>query len=594
MSYDYGSTTIEVRNPFKLEGVLQATRGAIVAVLGIILVFSMREQVVAAGLVTGWVKLIGAVALLSIGIYGIAAGLLRVFRFYVGRGIPADLANELTKSKTQTRRYEPAYEPQSKIETRGNQAAPEPRGREILKAMLKSRTNRTFQEPVAFLSRLLHSLEGRLLFLAPELRNVAQSLFETGILTATWALLYGLALFSGATGLAPFRGTPVPDWLGWVYVVAILRIWWRSRPTPGRTAKRKLVAAGGSTLIEAIIFAIVAPTILTYIHQRRGLPALSLSPVPWIVVLVVGGVVVCLSGLMMVFLKKPSEAPPTEVSEFRDQWQESVHPMDIFRAFDMALADVRFQEIPNRVYERIDPHLMDESKGSFSGSMMEETQPIPQIAQVPPLLDRLRRANLIVGNGLLLASAICFFVLVMRMPTAGVTSLIQWVLGCIVTLLFGWTLALVAHALYSEVRFESRLLHLSIDNGTFARSKLSTGMSIHDSTRSENEVVRSSLTPWVLCTRLQSVTYLGSGVGKLERARWVLSMERDDAFLDSVVQALRRFISSRQLVAGVTANADFGAASTIHRMNELTRATAGSVPALPEDRRPKALPAQGG
>jgi len=569
MSYDYGSTTIEIPNPFKLEGAIETARGVVITTLGIIVLLSMREQVIDGRIATSWLKLVGGLGLLGFGLRAIAYGLFRVFRFYVGRGIPADLS-----STGKNPRHQTAY----RVET--------------LKEMLMSRTNRTFREPVGWLSRLLHTLDGNLLFLAPRLREAAQSLFETGVLTIALTLLYGLALFSAATGLIPIRGTPVPGWLGWLFVVAMSGLWFFNRPTFRPTPTRKPKTRGKKKPL-AIAFAILAPTILALIYKSGALPAVPLSPLPWIMLLVIGGSVVCLSSIFMISLKKPSDAPATEVSEFRDQWQESVHPLDIVRAFDMTMADFRFQEIPNRTYEEHDPLLVDETKGTFSGSMVQETQPIPQPAVVPPALGRLRQANLVMGQVLLLAGAICIFVPLMKSPTDGGVFRVEWGLTGVVLFLFGTTLALASHLVYSEVPFQSRVLHLLIKNGTFAHSKVSTGMAFHDSTRSENDLVRSSLSPWLLCTRIQSVTYAGSGAGKLEDFRYVLKMEKDDAFLAGVVDALRHFITSRQLVAGITANADFGAADIIHRMNEVTRGRPGLIPTIPADNGPQVFPTLG-
>ena len=321
-----------------------------------------------------------------------------------------------------------------------------------------------------------------------------------------------------------------------------------------------------------------------------GLFALAVATAAWLLLLAIGGVVICLSCISMVLLRMPADAPKTEVSEYRDQWQESVHPMDIFRCFDLTMADFRFQEIPNRIYERHNPQLVDDAKGDFSGSMIQETQPIPQPAEVSPALDLLRKANLFAGEGLLLAGTVCFFVLLTRVLNPDAPRL-EWLMSGLIFTLFGHVLTQAADVFFAEVRFESRLVHFFTDNGTFSRSKLSTGMGIHDSTRSENEVVRSSMTPWMLCTRVQTLTFAVSGARNLEQRRYVVEMRKDDAFLEAVVRALRQFIRSRQIVAGLTADGDFAAAGAIHRVNEVARAQGELLTPFPDDRRPHALPA---
>jgi hypothetical protein len=571
MAYDYGSSGIEVANPFRLEGALSAVRGVVTTILGIVLLLSLRQQVLEPGSAAGRVKLLGAVAILGWGLSAVGWGLFRVFRFYVGRGIPLDLADTGNAQHRSVHQPKPVYPLND------------------LKDMLMSRINRTYFEPSGWLPRLLHSLVGNMLFLTPPLRKVAQSMFETGVVTLGVILLFGLALFSAATGLVPIRGTPVASWIGWIFVATLFGVLWHNLPTLARMARRRY---SGATVVWAISWAILGPTILLLIQRSRGLPVLTASPVQWLLLLAIGAVVICLSCIWMVVLRMPADAPKTEVSEYRDQWQESVHPMDIFRCVELTMADFRFQEIPNRIYDRHNPHLVDDTKGDFSGSVIQETQPIPQPVDVSPALDRLRKVNLIAGQGLLLAGTVCFFVLSARVLDPNAPRL-ELLMSGLIFILFGIMLRGAALFFFGEVRFESRLVHFFTENGTFSRSKLSTGMGIHDSTRSENEVVRSSLTPWMLCTRLQTLTFAVSGAHNLEQRRYVVEMSKDDAFLESVVRTLRHFIQSRQIMAGLTADGDFAAAGAIHRVNQVTRAPGEPLVPLPEDRRPHALPAPG-
>ena len=88
MAYDYGSSRIEVANPFRLEGALTAVRGVVMTILGIVILLSLRQQVLEPGSAAGVVKLLGGIAILTDGLYVAGAGLFRVFRFYVGRGMP--------------------------------------------------------------------------------------------------------------------------------------------------------------------------------------------------------------------------------------------------------------------------------------------------------------------------------------------------------------------------------------------------------------------------------------------------------------------------------------------------------------------------
>jgi len=110
-------------------------------------------------------------------------------------------------------------------------------------------------------------------------------------------------------------------------------------------------------------------------------------------------------------------------------------------------------------------------------------------------------------------------------------------------------------------------------SGTYAESKLATGMSIYDSTRSENVIVRSSLTPWLIVSRVHSSIIAVSGSLNLEQPRYVLEMYKSDALCDELIADIRSYMHERQVMAGVSSAADLDAASTIHQMNERTRAT---------------------
>jgi hypothetical protein len=112
--------------------------------------------------------------------------------------------------------------------------------------------------------------------------------------------------------------------------------------------------------------------------------------------------------------------------------------------------------------------------------------------------------------------------------------------------------------------------------GTFSESRIATGMSIHDSTRSENLIVRSSLTPWLLVSRIRSSTLTVSGSRNLEQPRLILGMEDNDRLSGELVADARAFLRDRQIMATVGSEADLQAAANIYQMNERTRAkTAG-------------------
>src|SRR5690606_16956540 len=95
--------------------------------------------------------------------------------------------------------------------------------------------------------------------------------------------------------------------------------------------------------------------------------------------------------------------PVAEVSELRENWQESVHPNEIFINLDnLVMANRRYKEVPNRVYRELDPQLQEQvqGKGSFKGEMIQEIQPKVRELDLGPVFYKGRLASLLAGNTL--------------------------------------------------------------------------------------------------------------------------------------------------------------------------------------------------
>jgi hypothetical protein len=103
---------------------------------------------------------------------------------------------------------------------------------------------------------------------------------------------------------------------------------------------------------------------------------------------------------------------------------------------------------------------------------------------------------------------------------------------------------------------------------------VSTGTSIHDSTRSENVVVRSSLTPWILTSRLRTCCFAESGSNNLENYRRILELHKADEDLDRITEEMRQFLGNRETIASVSEK-DLASASSIYQVNQETRSQSG-------------------
>ncbi len=580
MPFEYGSQQVDIPNPFRFEGAAYTARAAVLILLGLYALLSVRGLVTQGERAVAGAVMIGGLCLLGFGVFAAYRGLYKMFRFYVGRGQPADLAATVAAEQSVmpgartggATGYRGIYQPVD------------------LANMLLGRKNPTFVEPEGWLPRLLHSLIANLIFLPYALRNDAGSRFAAAAHSIVILALLGLAWFSGVTGLVPMEGTPVMSWLVAVITVLLLVVWLREAIRPSGGNRRAMLRFTPFALVIWAAVAIATPFALVALNGVQPLPELPFSPAPWFVlVLLLAGAAAAYS-IFLAIRRAPQAQPATNVTEYREHWQESVHPMDIFRAIEITLAKHRFQEIPNRVYVNDVPQLVaqgSQNKGEFEGRTVQEVQPRPIADRRGDLM---LQVGIAAGQVLLLGAGITVFGILMQLPDVTPSGLFQAVLAAVIL----WTAGrLVAHTstLYvSEIEFESDLIVFQA-TGTFAESKLATGMSIYDSTRSENTIVRSSLTPWLIVSRLHTSTLTVSGSANLEQPRLILGMADNPTLSRDLVADARSFLKDRQIMASVNSEADLQAAGNIYQMNERTRAAGaqnGQVE-IPHERRDENL-----
>ncbi|MDX2321451.1 MAG: hypothetical protein QNK26_12760, partial [Moritella sp.] len=303
--------------------------------------------------------------------------------------------------------------------------------------------------------------------------------------------------------------------------------------------------------------------------------------------------------------------PKTDVSEFRDNMQESIHPNEIFINIEnIVLANRRYKEMPNRIYQEFDPKLQEQSqgKGSFKGQLLIETQPEVHEMTYSNAFKACRLVATFFSQSLIVCSALLFTLVVYQgvdfyqfmseltqtkrhYSDAQIILVLQDINGLVttfLTLLFSWfavgaagrIMASGTSLFWSEMQFKSLLMWMKTE-GTFTESKISTGMSIHDSTRSENVVVRSSITPWIITSRILSSTFATTGTKNLEMPRFILEMEKNNSEMDGIVDEIKKFLRGREAIASITNEKDLSNAETIYQINQVSRAHMEHSPGNP-------------
>jgi len=598
MAFDYGSIDLGLKNPFKLEGKVTALRGLIESIAGISLLViaagSVKEDTTA-----GWILMVFGMLILAFGIRSLSSGIYATLKYFVGRNHPTSLAYNYSKSQASTAQEEQkevAYTAQS------------------LEEMLVGRKNSTFKEPNGFLSRLLHSLIPKLLFLPYPIRNVAQRLFGSWVSTLVALIAYGLVAFvslSGFTGEAGELAFPVYSAILMFYVLFS----WRSTGKPiSRNAEKNIEALGTGALAKIISLSFILPIAIglsmswlmkeQHISKQEidgwieQLPSLHAGM--YLVAIIVLATLSCAIAFIMIKARLNAVTPSAEVSELRENWQESVHPDEIFINLDnLVMANRRYKEVPNRVYRELDPKLQEqiEGKGGFKGEMIQEIQPKLHSMDLGKNFSLARLISLVSGN-LLYIVALAFTVFlaysfiniyhyvdaanissfkqafnnqhVVQFSELLMTSFHLLLIGILIKA-FAQLLTNTAHLFFAEMQFESLLVYFKCE-GTFTESKISTGTGIHDSTRSENTLVRSSITPWIIVSRVVSTTFAATGMKNLEHPRHIMEMHKDEGQLQAIKNDVIAFLKDRESIASITSERDLGNASQIHQLNQQTRA----------------------
>ena len=613
MAYDFGSKGLGIGNPFKQEGMIRTIGGVAIASIGIYSIFNVTD-IIEQDMTKAWVYAVVGLILLIAGFKRAGSGLFQLFKFFVGRSVPSSLAYNLTKSETENANLE------RKESVLAYKSA-------TLESMLMGRKNATFTEPLGWMGRFVHSIFPKLIFLPYPIRNISQEIVSVLATTIIAFVAFGLTYFVSSSGLAGQAGHIIMPVFSLFILIYLIAAWRNAASAVSLDKVKQLNSAGAASVAKIITFSILFPVAIGggyhYVNQNISQDAEFYQVIdkvnlfsawPSLLTLLALGVVTATIVFYLVGTRSKQSTTNTEVSEYRENLQESVHPNEIFINIEnIVLANRRYKEIPNRTYMNFDPVLEEQSqgKGSFSGELLIETQPEFTSTAQPSSYKIARLISTILAQVLIVIGALLFFSFAAKI-SAGIESfqyvtsnidsvyraanngqiaplqnLIADTSGLIVAFvstLFFWQIVTTigrmlenfSHIFWAELQFDSLLMYMKTE-GTFAESKISTGMSIHDSTRSENVIVKSSITPWVVSSRISSSTFATSGARNVEMPRYVMSMSKNDDELKGIVGEIKAFLRARENIAGFSNTADLQHAENILKVNNASRYNSNQI-----------------
>ena len=138
MAFEYGAQKLNIRNPFRFEGLVRSIRGAILLAIGVYLLFQI-QPLLGTDKPRAWVNLLIGGLFVTGGLKALGGGLFQVMRFFVGRAAPASLAKNVAREAV-------------------NEREPTLYNSKMLHNMLMSKSNPTFIEPTGWFARAVHSV----------------------------------------------------------------------------------------------------------------------------------------------------------------------------------------------------------------------------------------------------------------------------------------------------------------------------------------------------------------------------------------------------------------------------------------------------
>ncbi|MEE3423690.1 MAG: hypothetical protein VZR11_13435 [Succinimonas sp.] len=569
---DWGSNLPKIENPLKKLGYIKILTGLISLALSVYVLVSIT-WITKTDMVSGWICLVVGFGLLTYSVREAWSGFYMTFRMPLGRTDPSSLAANSS-----------VVSDQSKCDYSAD----------ILSEMLNSRTNHTFREPANWLENMFFTTLKPLYFLPLPFRNLALKASSAIIRTVINLMCYLLALFLCKTGLITGDLDFVLALYTWYLFLAMTGIWksmrsydytsfYNSPDTSSYLTPGKLSAS----IAIAVLVPVLTTTGFSYFnfydtawYQHLSAFINSFSITPWFLAMSFGNIALTLPLLWLLWQRSRSYQVVTEVSELRDNWQQSIHPDELFIAIEnKIMANRRFMEVPNRIYLDLNPNLYvdgNNAKGKFEGVTIQETQPAYQKPVNSIVFNVVRFFASVLGHLMKLGIAGIIVYLAYR-GAADVRELggnfqalcdhfLPYVLGILCLWIYSGILDHATYIIWAEMKFESLLLYFRV-NGTFTSSKISTGMSVYDSTRSENELIRSSISPWIIISRIVSTTFLGFGPHRFNNKRYIMEMHKDEAEMDNIVREFKEYMNSRENIAGVAREGDLRNASDILKMN---------------------------
>lgn len=540
MTYEFNANDSDLNNfpnPFQIENVFLFLSSLSLIISGFFVLVTAKQYIQVNEMKVAGVTVALAMVLFTAGVKFAIQALSQV-RFYLGRGMPKGLASELPINQTG-----------AGLGTN-----------KIIKSIREQSID--FAEPAGPLNGVLYSLIGNLITSPPPIQAAAVQHFHGLLMMLSMLVSLVVSYFL-------FGGTPHEGLISWFY----LPLTGLSLITPFMQYQSIETSPNSSSLLWKMIF-LVAFSVMAPVIIPKYLPAYPIPPM-WIApaVLLVGSMVASVFFLASLVSKMDS-ATQTSVSCSQQTLGMNCPPSQMWTEINREFQNNWHKGIPNRPYANVPPEVGSEARGSFTGFILEESQPEPKVTLgFGSLSDALQHTYsryliLLTFWGFILVSISAAFAPFLALQFIDISKFeISRSILIIISLNVSATLSFkIAHLLWSRMHFKSRLFWVETQ-GTFQQSEISVGNQFTGNANSKSLLTRvedATLRVWV--TDIVSVAF-----GKSSE-RYIISLAPADNVANTIAQRLREFTLNQSSIAAPTSGRDVENANKVAQLNALMSA----------------------
>lgn len=521
------------RVPRKLDAIFYLCRAAVLLLLGLIIVFSIKQEVTELGRLNAGLSLTGAILLLSLGASALFIAIRKVLRKYESK-IPRDNLMLSAESDLAERN-------------------------KTLVGMLMTLANPTFQRPSEnSCQHILETMAHRLTYTPPYIRAIALNVFEQSIRSASLYIIFFLAIFSGLSGLSNFTSTPSADYMVCLLLIQQILLWSKTFSSSRNT---KLPTSSTSILglvVLPVVLAILIPSSIMYISLTTHIPKLPIYCYDlfflqtFLTILIVGFTIIAIT------CRIPSQIPEETISRELLTLSATIHPNELFIYLEKVMDRFGY-----RKYIETKPVLKSEgsdNKGNFSGEALYETPTTSTSMERPPWFKGIALAMSLFAHILFIIAGITIFNCSYFPQDLSITAMSRAIIFSCILFCYSRIIIYIKGFFEEEKFYKSDLVYLSME-GNYNEIQVSCGNRAVDSIRSSNTQVHSDISFRLMVCEINTASLTDNG------ARYIEKINSNDVLFNNIIDAFHSSMDNKSRIGQFSAR-DLEAISNIAGMNQ--------------------------